>query len=89
MKKILNALMVLLITQNTHVKIPKYPQAKLFFFFYEAKNVILLYMKIKKPEIPLSNNPSFFFILRVKKYFYCYEYYEKPRKPLINNSKFC
>ena len=54
--------MVLLITQNTHEKIPKYPQAKLFFFFYEAKNVILLYMKIKKPEIPLSNNPSFFYL---------------------------
>jgi len=43
--------------------------------------------KLKKPEIPLSNNP-FFFILGVKKYFYCYEYCGKPRKPLVNYSKF-
>jgi len=41
--------MVLLITQNTHIKIPKYPQRQNFFLvFSEAKNVILLYMEIEK-----------------------------------------
>jgi len=42
--------MVLLITQNTHIKISKYPQNQSFFFFVfsDAKSVILLYIKIEK-----------------------------------------
>jgi len=41
-----------------NTKIP--PKAKLIFFvFSKAKSVILLYIKIKKPKIPLFNNPSF------------------------------
>jgi hypothetical protein len=58
-------------------------------FFMRIKALFHYTWKLKKPEIPLSNNPSFFFILGVKKYFYCYEYCEKPRKaPLVNHSKF-
>ena len=42
-------LRVLLITQNTNVKIPKYPQRQSFFFvFSDAKIVICLYSEIKK-----------------------------------------
>jgi hypothetical protein len=53
--------MIFLITQNIHLKILKYlPRQSLFFFvFFKAKSVILLYIKIKKPKIPLFNNPSF------------------------------
>jgi len=46
--------MVLLITQNTHVKIPKYPQRQSFFLvFSKAKSVIWLYLEIEKTWIPL------------------------------------
>jgi hypothetical protein len=47
-------LRVLLITQNTNVKIPKYPQRQSFFFvFSDAKIVICLYSEIKKTWISL------------------------------------
>jgi hypothetical protein len=63
MEKYQNTPMVLLITQNTHVQISKYPQRQSFFFvFSEAKNVFLQYIKLKKPKIPLSSSPSFFYI---------------------------
>jgi hypothetical protein len=52
-------LRVLLITQNTNVKIPKYPQRQSFFFvFSDAKIVICLYSEIKKkPEYPCGRKP--------------------------------
>jgi hypothetical protein len=53
--------MVLLITQNIHVKILKYPQIKSFFFiFSQTKSVIFYTWKLEKPKIPLSNGPLFF-----------------------------
>jgi len=43
------ALMVFLITQNTHIKISKHRQRQSFFFIFpKAKNIILLYIKIEK-----------------------------------------
>jgi len=70
--------------KNTKIPLKK----KLLFIFSEAKNVILLYMKIEKNlKYPyLATHP--FFILGAKKYFYCYEYCEKSRKPLVNSFKF-
>jgi hypothetical protein len=60
--------MVLLITQNIHVKIPKYPQRQSFFFvFSEAKSVILPYIKIEKNlKYPYPITHSFFFYLEDK-----------------------
>jgi len=53
--------MVLLITQNIHVKIPKYPKRQSFFFiFFEAKSVILIYMKIRKTWNILCSSLSFY-----------------------------
>jgi hypothetical protein len=56
--------MVLLITQNTHVKIPRYPLKQSFFFFVfsDDKNVIWLYLKIKKTWIPLLKKTKKTFI---------------------------
>jgi len=42
------------------MKIPKHLQRQSFFFvFSKGKNIILLYMKIEKPEILLSSSPFF------------------------------
>lgn len=81
-------LMVLLITQNTHEKYQNTPKKSFFFVFSKAKNIILLYIEIKKILNSLVLQPIFFFTW-AKTYFNCYEYYEKSRKFLVNNSKFC
>jgi hypothetical protein len=61
-----NASMVLLFSQNIHVKIPKYPQRQIVFFlvFSEDKNVILLYIKIEKTWNTLVQRPIFFWSWR-------------------------
>jgi len=39
-----------IITQNTHMKVQKYPQMlSLYFVFFKVKDVIALYIKIQKP----------------------------------------
>jgi len=50
--------MVLLITQNTHIKIPS--KSKLFFLSFLMLKALFYYtLKLKKPEISLSSSPSF------------------------------
>jgi len=61
--------MILLITQNIHVKILKYPQRQSFFFFFfsEAKFVICLFLEIKKTCLSLWKKAKETFI-RSRKY---------------------
>jgi len=55
--------MVLLIIQNTYIKIPKYLQRQRFFLiFSDAKSVIWLYLKIKKTWISLLKKAKEIFI---------------------------
>jgi hypothetical protein len=83
-----NTFMIILITQNTHMKILKYPQRQSFFFlkkiFSKVKNVIVLYMKIKKTWNTLVQSLSFFDV-EGKKIFLLLRIV----KPLVNGSKFC
>jgi len=53
-------LMVLLITQNTHEKYQNTPKKSFFFVFSKAKNIILLYIEIKKILNSLVLQPIFF-----------------------------
>jgi hypothetical protein len=51
--------MILLITQNTQVKIPKYPQMKSFFFvFFRLKLLFACTWKLKKPDCLYGREPK-------------------------------
>jgi hypothetical protein len=71
-EKCQNAPMNLLITQNTRMKISKYPQRKsLFFFvFFKVKNVHSLYMDYEKTVNTPAQQLNKFFISGPMKYFY-------------------
>jgi len=64
-EKYLNVPMTLLIIQNTHIKIQKYPKMlSLCYVSFKVKKVIAVYIKIQKSQntlIQLHNN--FFFTL--------------------------
>jgi len=64
--------MNLLITQNTRMKISKYPQRKSLFFlvFSKVKNVHSLYMDYEKTINIPAQQLNKFFISRAMKYFY-------------------
>ena len=73
-------LMVLLIIQNTHVKIPKYSQRQNFFLVLsEAKSVICLYLKIEKLDCPCWRKPKKCLFAREKMRNWKWNYYYNPQ----------
>jgi hypothetical protein len=89
LKNIKTPLMTILITQNTHTKIPKYFQRQSFFFvfvFSNIKNVLLLYIKSRKTRNTPVQQFNIFFYFEGKEVFLLSRSLLKVKKAL--NQKF-